>query len=182
MSEEPEVIRLFGTATDSIVDGPGLRYAVFVQGCTHCCPGCHNPESQPAAGGTVELVDDIVERIEENRLIQGVTLSGGEPFEQCGACLALAKKLKERGYALWIYSGYTYEDLCAGKPDPLAPELLTCCDVLVDGPFVKALNSYDLTWRGSSNQRVIDLAASREQNDIVLWQTRDSFPEVPASW
>lgn len=179
---EPTTIRLYGTAADSIVDGPGLRYAVFVQGCTHECPGCHNPESQPACGGTVRAIDDIVDEIEANGLVGGVTLSGGEPFEQCAACLSLARKLKAQGLGLWIYSGYLYEDLLAGRPDPLAPELLACCDVLVDGPFVQALNSYDLTWKGSSNQRVIDLAASREAGAVVLWQTSDSFPEVPASW
>ena len=179
---EPTTIHLYGTAADSIVDGPGLRYAVFVQGCTHECPGCHNPESQPACGGTVRAIDDIVDEIEANGLVGGVTLSGGEPFEQCAACLSLARKLKAQGLGLWIYSGYLYEDLLAGRPDPLAPELLACCDVLVDGPFVQALNSYDLTWMGSSNQRVIDLAASREAGAVVLWQTSDSFPEVPASW
>ena len=182
MPDQLDTIRLFGTATDSIVDGPGLRFAVFVQGCTHACPGCHNPESQPREGGTVESIDGLVARIAENRLIQGVTLSGGEPFEQCGATLALARKLKESDYNLWIYSGYLYEELLAGRPDPLAPELLACCDVLIDGPFVQALNSYDLTWRGSSNQRVIDLAASRAEASVVLWQTSDDFPEVPASW
>ena len=179
---EPTTIRLYGTAADSIVDGPGLRYAVFVQGCTHECPGCHNLESQPACGGTVRAIDDIVDESEANGLVGGVTLSGGEPFEQCAACLSLARKLKAQGLGLWIYSGYLYEDLLAGRPDPLAPELLACCDVLVDGPFVQALNSYDLTWKGSSNQRVIDLAASREAGAVVLWQTSDSFPEVPASW
>ena len=179
---EPTTIRLYGTAADSIVDGPGLRYAVFVQGCTHECPGCHNPESQPACGGTVRAIDDIVDEIEANGLVGGVTLSGGEPFEQCAACLVLARKLKAQGLGLWIYSGDVYEDLLAGRPDPLAPELLACCDVLVDGPFVQALNSYDLAWKGSSNQRVIDLAASREAGAVVLWQTSDSFPEVPASW
>ena len=75
---EPTTIRLYGTAADSIVDGPGLRYAVFVQGCTHECPGCHNPESQPACGGTVRAIDDIVDEIEANGLVGGVTLSGGE--------------------------------------------------------------------------------------------------------
>ena len=179
---EPSTIALYGTAVDSIVDGPGLRFAVFVQGCSHACPGCHNPESQPACGGTVTKIDDVVAAIEENGLVGGVTLSGGEPFEQCAACLALARKLRKRGYSLWIYSGYLYEDLMAARPDPLAPELLACCDVLVDGPFIQALNSYDLSWRGSSNQRIIDLAASRDAGEIVLWQTNDNFPEVPSSW
>lgn len=182
MSDLPDTIRLFGTVGDSIVDGPGLRFSVFVQGCSHGCPGCHNPESQPACGGTVRAVDDVVAEIEQNLLVRDVTLSGGEPFEQCAACLALARKLKERGYGIWAYSGYLYEDLASGAVDPLAPELLACCDVLVDGPFVQALNSYDLKWKGSSNQRVIDLAATRAQGRIVLWQAREEFPEPPTSW
>ena len=182
MSELPDTIRLFGTVGDSIVDGPGLRFSVFVQGCSHACPGCHNPESQPACGGTVRPIGGVVAEISANPLVQGVTLTGGEPFEQCAACLALARRLKARGYNIWAYSGYLYEDLASGKVDPLAPELLACCDVLVDGPFVKALNSYDLKWRGSSNQRIVDLAATRERNEVVLWESRDDFPEPPAAW
>lgn len=182
MSDLPDTIRLFGTVGDSIVDGPGLRFSVFVQGCSHGCPGCHNPESQPACGGTVRAVDDVVAEIEQNPLVRDVTLSGGEPFEQCAACLALARKLKGRGYGIWAYSGYLYEGLASGAVDPLAPELLACCDVLVDGPFVQALNSYDLKWKGSSNQRVIDLAATRAQGRVVLWQACEEFPEPPASW
>lgn len=179
---EPSTIRLYGTAADSIVDGPGLRFAVFVQGCTHACPGCHNPESQPACKGVVTPIDDIVRDIEANGLVQGVTLSGGEPFEQCAASLALARALRAKGYNLWVYSGYLYEDLMAGRPDSLAPELLACCDVLVDGPFVQKLNSYDLTWKGSSNQRVIDLAATRARGSLVLWESREEFPAKPPSW
>ncbi|MGN0301720.1 MAG: 4Fe-4S single cluster domain-containing protein, partial [Anaerotardibacter sp.] len=128
-------LRMYGTASDSIVDGPGLRFSVFVQGCTHHCLGCHNPESQPHEGGYFQSVESLYEEILANKLVQGVTLSGGEPFEQCAACLELAKLLKEKGYSIWIYSGYLYEDLMAGKPDVLAPELLSYSDVLVDGPF-----------------------------------------------
>lgn len=178
----PQEIRLFGTVGDSIVDGPGLRFSVFVQGCTHRCPGCHNPESQPADGGTVRRVDDVVAEIEANPLVRDVTLTGGEPFEQCAACLALARRLKAKGYGIWAYSGYRYEDLASGAVDRLAPALLSCCDVLVDGPFVQALNSYDLAWRGSSNQRIIDLAATRAAGRVVLWERHDDFPEPPASW
>lgn len=179
---EAASLRLFGTATDSIVDGVGLRYAVFVQGCTHRCPGCHNPESQPSEGGYIASIDELVREIEGNKLIGGATLSGGEPFEQCDACVALARKLKGHGLNLWVYSGYLYEDLIAGKPDAHAPDLLALCDVLVDGPFVEALHSYDLKWRGSSNQRVIDLNATRERGVVVLWREQDDFPEIPSSW
>ena len=116
----PDTIRLYGTAPDSIVDGPGLRYAVFVQGCSHGCPGCHNPDSQPCAGGTVRAIADVVAEIAANKLVQGVTVSGGEPFEQAAACAALARQVRELGLDVWTYSGYRYEQLAEGIPDPAA--------------------------------------------------------------
>lgn len=175
-------LQMYGTATDSIVDGPGLRFSIFVQGCSHCCPGCHNPESQPKEGGYTADIEDIVKEVESNGLIKDVTLSGGEPFEQCGEVLELARLLKKKGYNLWVYSGYLYEDLMAGNPHVKASELLDCCDVLVDGPFVEALKSYDLVWKGSSNQRVIDLKRTKEQGEIVLWQQEELSFEIPESW
>lgn len=182
MVREGHEIRLYGTVDDSIVDGPGLRFAVFVQGCSHGCPGCHNPESQPTCGGAISSVGEVLARIEANRLVKDVTLTGGEPFEQCGACIALASLLKERGYGVWVYSGYRFEELVAGVPDPDAPRLLELCDVLVDGPYVDALASYELAWRGSSNQRVIDLARTREVGSVVEWKSEEEFPEPPQSW
>lgn len=182
MQNKAMTIRLYGTADDSIVDGVGLRYAVFTQGCPHRCVGCHNPESQTMDGGTTTTIDALEQQILDNKLIQGVTLSGGEPFTQCEACLELAKRLKQHGYDLWIYSGYTFDQLMQGTPDPLAPQLLQQCNVLVDGPFVQSLHDHELKWKGSSNQRVIDLGQTFEQDKIVLWQDDNEFPEVPASW
>jgi anaerobic ribonucleoside-triphosphate reductase activating protein len=173
---------MYGTAQDSIVDGVGLRFAVFVQGCSHHCPGCHNPESQPTEGGYLQSVKSLLDEIHANRLARSVTLSGGEPFEQCEALLELARALKAEGYNLWIYSGYLYEDLMKGNPSPLAPELLAQCDVLVDGPFVQALHSYDLKWKGSSNQRVIDLNATRVEGEVRLFQQEELSFEKPPSW
>ena len=178
----PTTIRLYGTAPDSIVDGPGLRFAVFVQGCSHGCPGCHNPESQPCGGGTVRDIDDLVAEIAANKLAQGVTISGGEPFEQAAACAELARRCRELGLNVWTYSGYTYEQLSAGAPDPAARDLLDQTDVLVDGPFVQARHSFDLKWRGSFNQRLIDVPATRRAGRIVLWETQDYIPEKPSSW
>lgn len=210
----PSTIRLFGTAPDSIVDGPGLRFAVFVQGCTHRCPGCHNPESQPAYAGEVRHIDDLMDEIAANKLTQGVTISGGEPFEQAAACAEIARRAHALGLNVWTYSGYRYEDLCAaaagarmggaaaastgvgvtaGAPSNVrrtftcldgegVRALLDETDVLVDGPFVQALHSYELTWRGSSNQRLIDIAATRRAGRIVLWETRQEIPEKPPSW
>ena len=183
MTKTPDTIRIFGTAPDSIVDGPGLRYAVFVQGCSHACPGCHNPESHDPAGGTVMRIDDIVADIAGNGLISGVTLSGGDPFEQPAACAELARRAHALGHDVWTYTGYLYEDL-AGSSDEAVRALLAETDVLVDGPFVKAKKSYLLLWKGSSNQRVIDLAAMRAaaSDKIVLWESHDAFPTKPESW
>ena len=114
-------LRMYGTAPESIVDGPGLRFSVFVQGCTHHCPGCHNPESQPSDGGYLCEPADIVHEIHKNKLIHGVTLTGGEPFEQVEGVFELAQLLKAEGYDLWIYSGYLFEDLMAGHPHEKAP-------------------------------------------------------------
>lgn len=181
MIEAPDTIRIFGTAPDSIVDGPGLRYAVFMQGCSHGCPGCHNPESHDPHGGTVVKIDDIVADIQKNGLIQGVTLSGGDPFEQAAACAELARRVHAIGQGVWTYTGYRYEDLAASD-DPSIEALLAETDVLVDGPFVERLKSYTLVWKGSSNQRVIDMAATRAAGSIVLWHSRDVFPTKPESW
>lgn len=175
-------LRLYGTAPESIVDGPGLRFSVFVQGCTHHCPGCHNPESQPLDGGYQYDVADLVRDIKKNKLIHGVTLTGGEPFEQTEEVLELARSLKDEGYDLWIYSGYLFEDLMAGRPHEKAPELLRICDVLVDGPFIQSLNSYELKWKGSSNQRVIDLPATFARREVVLRQPETLDFSVPSSW
>ena len=189
----PTHIRLFGTAADSIVDGPGLRYAVFTQGCSHRCAGCHNPESWPFEGGTLTSIDDVVANIQANKLIQGVTLSGGDPFCQPAASAELARRLKELGYNVWVYTGYEYEDLVrlsdgedeGGAESELAAAirmLLENADVLVDGPFVESLKSLGLKWRGSANQRVIDMAATRKAGRIVRWEAQDAFPTKPASW
>ena len=182
MMDTPTTMRLFGTAVDSIVDGPGLRYAVFTQGCPHHCPGCHNEKSQPFEGGYDQSIDTLFQEITSNKLISGVTLSGGEPLEQSGACKVLAQKLKDEGYNLWVYTGFLFEDILAGTCGSDAIELLNLCDVLVDGPFVKEMHDYELKWRGSTNQRVIDLQKSLQSNSAVLWKESEIIAEVPPSW
>lgn len=174
-------LNLYGSVSDSIVDGPGLRYSVFVQGCTHNCPGCHNPESQPKTGGTVTAIEDILADIRANKLISGVTLSGGEPFEQAEACAELASQLKAEGYSVWAYTGYLYEDLL-GSEDAAVAKLLDNIDVLVDGPFVEAKKSLTLEWKGSSNQRVIDIPATREAGKVVEWKARELTFDKPPAW
>ena len=190
-------LRVFGLVPDSIVDGPGLRYGVFVQGCSHGCPGCHNPESHDPNAGEVTTVDAIMKDIAANKLISGVTLSGGEPFEQAVVCAEIGKRAHELGLNVWTYTGYRYEDLLAlargeralTKQEALlldiegVASLLATTDVLVDGPFVESLKSLGLQWRGSSNQRVIDMAATRKQGSVVSWSQELDLPEGrPANW
>ncbi len=160
-------IRINGFVNDSIVDGPGLRFAVFTQGCPHGCPGCHNPETHAMDGGKLTDTDSLIARMQENPLLSGLTLSGGEPFMQPEACLALARGARTLGLDVWAYSGYTYETLMG--MGEAARALLEACDVLVDGPFIQAQRSLDLSFRGSKNQRLIDLNASRAAGGIQLW-------------
>lgn len=174
-------LRIYGLEQDSIVDGPGLRYAVFVQGCTHGCPGCHNPESQPARGGEVHSVEAVLADIRKNPLVHDVTLSGGEPFEQAEGCAELARTLKDEGYGVWTYTGYRYEDLVA-RDDAAIQALLDATDVLVDGPFVEELKSLELSWCGSSNQRLIDVPKTKAMGHVTLWSQPTVAIERPPSW
>lgn len=152
-------LNLAGMVGDSIVDGPGLRFAIFAQGCPLACPGCHNPQTHAFGVGTDYGIDQLVDRIRSNPLVRGVTFSGGEPFCQAGAFSALASRLKAFGYELASYTGFTWEALVAeGDPDRKA--LLQNLDVLIDGPFILARRDLELRFRGSGNQRIIDVPAS----------------------
>jgi anaerobic ribonucleoside-triphosphate reductase activating protein len=162
------LIRLNGIVSDSIVDGPGLRLAVFTQGCPHHCPGCHNPATHDPEGGYAADTAAVLASLKENPLLDGLTLTGGEPFEQPEACLELALGAKSRGLTVWAYSGYTYEALM--KKGGAAAALLDACDVLVDGPFVLAQRSLELDFRGSRNQRLVDVPQSRRAGQATLWQ------------
>ncbi len=159
------MLNLAGVQTDSIVDGPGIRTTYFCQGCPHHCPGCHNPETWPFAGGTPMDTDALLEIAVSNPLCRGVTFSGGEPFAQAEGFLELAKALKARGYEIASYSGYTFEQLCSGTPAQRA--LLECIDVLIDGPFVQAEKSLELAFRGSQNQRILDVPKSLQAGEAV---------------
>ena len=161
-------IRLNGTVSDSIVDGPGLRLAVFTQGCPHRCPGCHNPGTHDPAGGYEADTAAVLADLKENPLLDGLTLSGGEPFAQPEACLELALGARALGLSVWAYSGYTYEAL--ERMGGAAAALLQACDVLVDGPFLLAERSLELDFRGSRNQRLIDVRKSRQAVHAMLWQ------------
>ena len=157
-------IRIAGTVDDSIVDGPGFRFTVFTQGCRHHCPGCHNPETHDFAGGHTVTCQQLLEKMADNPLLDGLTLSGGDPFEQCGPCAFLARGARELGLTVWAYSGYTFEQIAR---DEEKLSLLRECDVLVDGPFLLAQRTLDLRFRGSRNQRLIDLPRSLSTGEAV---------------
>ena len=162
-------IRLFGTANDSIVDGPGIRYAVFTQGCPHNCEGCHNPNSHDFDGGYFEEIDEIIKKIKANPLLDGVTLSGGEPFMQAKGCAAIARAAHDLGLNVVTYTGFTFEELMEKANEENAfTELLENTDILVDGRFVLAKRSIDLNFKGSSNQRLLDVKASLAAGEAVL--------------
>lgn len=141
---------------ESIVDGPGFRFVIFTQGCPHNCPGCHNPQTHQRTGGTFVETEMLFARIMENPLLQGVTFSGGEPFLQPAALAGLAHKLHAKGLDVVTYTGYTLERLKALN-DNGVKALLQETDLLIDGPFQFEKRDLTLPFRGSSNQRVIEL-------------------------
>ena len=152
------MLKLSGIVEDNIVDGPGIRVTIFCQGCPHHCPGCHNPETWDFSGGTAMEEERLVQIVRSNPLCRGVTFSGGEPFAQAAGFARLARLLKAQGYEVASYSGYTFEQLLLGTPEQRA--LLDTIDVLIDGPFVQAEKSLELAFRGSRNQRILDVPKS----------------------
>ena len=152
------MLNLSGIVSDSIVDGPGIRTTVFSQGCPHHCPGCHNPETWDFGCGTDVPVEAIVEIIKSNPLCRGVTFSGGEPFAQPEGFARLAWLLKEQGYEVASYSGYTFEELLEGSE--AQQQLLSVIDILIDGRFLLEQKSLEIAFRGSRNQRILDVKKS----------------------
>ena len=152
------MLDLSGIVSDSIVDGPGIRTTIFSQGCPHHCPGCHNPETWDFGCGTPMEEETLVKIVQSNPLCRGVTFSGGEPFAQAAGFARLAKLLKEKGYEVASYTGYTFDDLLSGSEDQ--KNLLASIDILIDGPFVLSLKSLETVFRGSSNQRILDVKKS----------------------
>lgn len=153
-------IKIYGIVKNSIVDGPGLRYAIFVQGCQHHCKGCHNPKSWDMDGGVEYDTDDIVNEILSDPLISGITFSGGDPFYQVDACVDIIDKVNAKSpkileVATW--TGFVFEDLVWDKK---YRKLLDKTHVLIDGPYMEDLRSLKLKWRGSSNQRILNAGAS----------------------
>lgn len=153
-------IRIAGFEPESIVDGGGIRFVVFTQGCPHHCVGCHNPQSHDFDGGTEYDTSDIVRMIANNSLAKGITLSGGEPFCQSEACLEIAREAHKMGKSVWCYTGYQYHEL-------MGNHLLQEIDVLVDGKFEESQKSLTLKFRGSFNQRIIDVQKSLQEGRII---------------
>jgi len=160
-------MRIANYVHDSIVDGPGLRFALFTQGCPHRCPGCHNPGTHDFAEGKEITAEAVVTEMLKNPLTDGLTLTGGEPFSQAEDCAIIARAARERGLNVWAWSGWTFEELLK-EPAQGALELLALCDVLVDGLYLESERSLSLKWRGSKNQRVLDVKKSLDAGEAVL--------------
>ena len=161
-------LRLAGIVRESIVDGPGMRMTVFVQGCPHRCKGCHNPQTHDFNGGYISEINNILAVIDKDPLLQGVTFSGGEPFLQAKELSVLAKEISKRGLDIITYTGYTFEQLSQlFDKNPEVRQLVEMSKYIVDGRFVEELKSYDLKFRGSSNQRIIDVKETLRQGKVV---------------
>ena len=156
---EMKTLRLAGVMRESIVDGPGIRMTIFGQGCPHHCKGCHNPETHDPKGGYISHPENILKAIEQNPLLQGVTFSGGEPFFQAEAFSELGEEIKKRGLHIVTYSGYTFEQIIDGVKN--------------GKPGWKELLSLNLLFRGSKNQRLIDVKKSLEAGEAVLWDPEE---------
>lgn len=163
-------IRIAGLVQNSIVDGEGIRFAVFVQGCPHHCKGCHNPQTWDPRGGTIADTDDIFEQIASDPILDGVTFSGGEPFAQARPLVQLADRVRAElpKLNIMVYTGYTFEELIEkADPDNAFLELLKRADYLVDGPYIAEKRSLELKFMGSSNQRFLNVPESLAQNRPV---------------
>lgn len=164
-------LRIAGTVNDSIVDGPGLRFTVFTQGCPHHCKGCHNPHTHDFNGGREIKASELVEAFSRNPLLDGITLSGGEPFCQAKALTAVAKAAHDKGLNVLAYTGYVYEELAEGSNSENGwHELLRNIDWLIDGKFELENRSLELRFKGSRNQRTIDVKKSLEKGQAVTFE------------
>lgn len=163
------LVRLAGIAYESLVNGPGLRRVFFAQGCKHNCKGCFNPSTHDLEGGELKNIDELVDDIKSNPIIKGVTFSGGDPFEQAEEFSIIAKKVKDLGLNVWCYTGYTFEYILESMNGGNNwNELLNNVDVLVDGKFDEDKKDLKLKFRGSSNQRIIDVKRSINLKKTVI--------------
>lgn len=163
-TESDITLRVLDIIPGTSVDGPGLRTSIYFAGCSHKCPGCHNPQSWDFSGGHEMTIPEIIQEIDRHGF--NVTFSGGDPIYQLPALVTLSRKIKEKGYGIWCYTGFRYEEL---KSRPAAKELLAYIDVLVDGPFIESEKDLSLLFRGSANQRLIEIDKDLPDK-IRLWQ------------
>ncbi len=162
---------------DSIVDGKGIRTVIWTQGCSHNCPYCQNPKTHDFNGGELVEIDDVITRLEGLTGQDGVTFSGGDPMFQPKECSILAKKVHELGMNVWTYTGFTFEELLEkGNSDIL--DFLSNIDVLIDGRFEIDKKSMDLEFRGSSNQRIIDVPKSLENHQVILYNLNKKNDDI----
>lgn len=163
-------VRLAGIAYESLVNGPGLRRVFFSQGCKHNCKGCFNPDTHDFNGGKEVDMDKLIKDVEDNPMLQGVTFSGGDPFERAEEFAYMAKAFKKIGKSVWCFTGYTYEYILENIDKKVGwHDLINNIDVLIDGPFIEEKKEDGLKFRGSSNQRIIDVQESIKNKSIVLW-------------
>lgn len=186
MEQNKDVIRLAADLlSDSIVDGPGLRTVIWTQGCSHHCKNCQNPQTWDFNGGGEVPIDLVCEAIDELEGQDGITFSGGDPMFQVDACLKIAKYCKEKGYNIWVYTGFTYEQiLVLSKKKKSYMEFLRCIDVLVDGKFIEEEKDLNLLFRGSRNQRLIDVKKTLEVGRVILldeyhYMEKETFRRIP---
>ena len=159
------MLRVLHIVEGTSVDGPGLRTSIYMAGCNHHCPGCHNPASWNPLGGEERTLDELMQVIAYNEA--PVTLSGGDPLQQSAGTRALIQRItRELGYNVWCYTGYTWEEIVA---DPVLLDVVRELDVLVDGPFVMAERDIALRFRGSRNQRLIDVQRTLDTEQLTLW-------------
>ncbi len=163
-----DTLRIAGTVNDSIVDGPGIRLAIFTQGCPHRCKGCHNPQTHDFGGGEDITLESLLEKAKGNPLLDGVTYSGGEPFCQAKQLYELGLELKRLGLNIMTYTGYLFEYLIdKASSENYYKELLSVTDWLVDGPFELDKRDILLKFKGSSNQRIIDVKKSLAEKKVI---------------
>jgi len=170
MEQNKKFIRLAADLqTDSIVDGPGLRAVIWTQGCSHNCPGCQNPSTHDFNGGGLVPLEMVYDAIDELEYHTGITFSGGDPMFQPEACNEIAIYARKKGLDIWVYSGFTFEELMEiSKNKPIYKEFLENIDVLVDGKFILEQRDLSLLFRGSRNQRLVDVKKTLKEGKVVL--------------
>lgn len=162
-------VLLAGILPESLVNGTGLRRVLFAQICKHNCPGCFNPDTHSELGGEWFNIDTLIQNIQTSPLISGVTFSGGDPFEQANQFAHIAQAVRTPNFDIWCYTGYTYEYILEHQTTQLGwQDLLHNIDILVDGPFIQSQHDPNLKYRGSSNQRIINVPQSLKLGKIIL--------------